>query len=65
MILECIRLNKSLMEFPIFFSLSVKPGTKALVESAVRHKTPSLPKRANFSYSACGPTGVKSILKSP
>lgn len=60
-----ILLNSSFNEPPTLLSEIVKPSTKALVESANTAKTPSLPNFASLSYSAAGPTGVRSILKSP
>ena len=48
-----------------FFSLGVYPSFSALVESDNNKSTPPIPKFAILEISMSGPTGVKSILKSP
>ena len=43
----------------------VYPSISAFVESANKRSTPSVPNLATLEISKVGPTGVKSILKSP
>ena len=51
---------------PTVFSEGVKPGRSTLVESAHRHRTPSLPSSPRRARSITSPSmGVESILKSP
>ena len=57
--------NTSWIESITFFSLGVYPSFSAFVESDNNRSTPPIPRFAILEISISGPTGVKSILKSP
>ena len=64
--LPSARINKESKELFTVCSVWVKPGRSALVESASRASTPSLPSSAKRARSIMPPSaGVMSILKSP